>query len=96
MAHEFLSVYLSDHLAGAQAALEILALLRKTGDSEVWQGIELQIAEDRAELVRGDALALAFDAEFDVVTCFGALGHIESKDEDRFVAGISRALRPGG
>ena len=52
MAHEFLSVYLSDHLAGAQAALEILALLRKTGDSEVWQGIELQIAEDRAELER--------------------------------------------
>jgi SAM-dependent methyltransferase len=33
-----------------------------------------------AELVRGDALALSF----------------ESKDEDRFVAGIHRALRPGG
>ena len=43
---------LSDHLSCAQAALEILALLRKTGDSEVWKGIELQIAEDRAELER--------------------------------------------
>ena len=48
------------------------------------------------ELVRGDALALPFDAEFDVVTCAGAFGHIVPQDEDRFVAGIARALRPGG
>ena len=48
------------------------------------------------ELVRGDALALSFDAEFDVVTCVGAFGHILPEDEDRFVAGIVRALRPGG
>jgi hypothetical protein len=52
VAHEFLSTYLSDHLAGAQAALEILTLLRKAGDSEVWQGIELEITEDRSELER--------------------------------------------
>ena len=48
------------------------------------------------ELVQGDALALPFEAAFDVVTCVGALGHIERRDEDRFVAGIARALRPGG
>jgi ubiquinone/menaquinone biosynthesis C-methylase UbiE len=48
------------------------------------------------ELVRGDALALPFDAEFDVVTCVGAFGHIVPEDEDRFVAGIGRALRRGG
>jgi len=48
------------------------------------------------ELVRGDALALPFDGEFDVVTSAGAFGHIERADEDRFVAGIARALRPGG
>ncbi len=48
------------------------------------------------ELVRGDALALPFDAEVDVVTCVGAFGHIVAEDEDRFVAGIARALRPGG
>lgn len=48
------------------------------------------------ELVRGDALALPFDAELDVVTCVGAFGHIVPEDEDRFVAGIARALRPGG
>ena len=48
------------------------------------------------ELVRGDALALSFDAEFDVATCVGAFGHILPEDEDRFVSGIARALRPGG
>jgi ubiquinone/menaquinone biosynthesis C-methylase UbiE len=52
--------------------------------------------EARVELVRGDALALPFEGEFDVVTSVGAFGHIERKDEDRFVAGIARALRPGG
>jgi len=52
VAHEFLSTYLSDHLAGAQAALEILGLLRKTGDSELWRGVEAEIGEDRAELER--------------------------------------------
>jgi len=48
------------------------------------------------ELVRGDALALPFESEFDVATCVGAFGHILPEDEDRFVAGIARALRPGG
>jgi ubiquinone/menaquinone biosynthesis C-methylase UbiE len=50
----------------------------------------------RVELVRGDALDMPFDAEFDVVTCVGAFGHILPRDEPRFVAGIARALRPGG
>jgi ubiquinone/menaquinone biosynthesis C-methylase UbiE len=50
----------------------------------------------RVELVRGDALAMPFDREFDAATCVGAFGHIEGKDEDRFVANIARALKPGG
>ncbi|HEU4407892.1 MAG TPA: class I SAM-dependent methyltransferase [Polyangiaceae bacterium] len=50
----------------------------------------------RLELVRGDALALPFDGEFDVVVSAGAFGHILREDEDRFVAGVARALRPGG
>ena len=53
-------------------------------------------AKPSVELVRGDALALPFDDEFDVVTSVGAFGHILPEDEDRFVAGIARALRPGG
>jgi ubiquinone/menaquinone biosynthesis C-methylase UbiE len=48
------------------------------------------------ELVHGDALALPFDGEFDIVTSVGAFGHILPEDEDRFVSGIARALRPGG
>jgi ubiquinone/menaquinone biosynthesis C-methylase UbiE len=51
---------------------------------------------ERVELVRGDALALPFREEFDVITSAGAFGHILVKDEDRFVRGIFAALKPGG
>jgi ubiquinone/menaquinone biosynthesis C-methylase UbiE len=50
----------------------------------------------RLDFVRGDALSLPFGPEFDLVTCFGALGHITRRDERRFVAEIARVLRPGG
>jgi SAM-dependent methyltransferase len=50
----------------------------------------------RVELVRGDALDLSFDGEMDVVTSVGAFGHVLIEDEDRFVSGIVRALRPRG
>lgn len=50
----------------------------------------------KVELVQGDALDMPFESEFDVVTSVGAFGHILRADEDRFVAGIFRALRPGG
>jgi len=52
--------------------------------------------EARITLVEGDVLELAYDAEFDLVTCFGAFGHIREADEERFVRMIHRALRPGG
>jgi SAM-dependent methyltransferase len=51
---------------------------------------------EKVGLVQGDALALGVEAAFDVVTCFGAFGHIPRREEQRFVAGIHRALRPGG
>ena len=38
------------------------------------------------ELVRGDALALPFGSEFDIVVTFGSCGHILRRDEPRFVA----------
>lgn len=50
----------------------------------------------RLTLVQGDVLNLPYTAEFDVATCFGALGHIPRADEPRFVQSVRRALRPGG
>ena len=50
----------------------------------------------RVDLVHGDALALPFYREMDVVTCVGAFGHVLPQDEDRFVSEIARALKPGG
>ncbi|MET0405557.1 MAG: class I SAM-dependent methyltransferase [Cystobacter sp.] len=50
----------------------------------------------RLEWVRGDALALPWHEAFDLVTSFGAFGHILERDEPRFVEGIHRVLRPGG
>ena len=49
-------------------------------------------------LVQGDALDLprSFDGAFDLVTCTGAFGHIEERDEHRFLVGIRRSLKPGG
>jgi len=46
--------------------------------------------------VRADALALPLGAEFDLVVCFGALGHILRRDERRFAGEIARVLKPGG
>lgn len=48
------------------------------------------------EFVRGNALAMPFDAAFDLAVCVGAHGHILRPDEPRFVAQIARVLKPGG
>ncbi len=53
-------------------------------------------SDARVELVRGDALDMPFVSEFDAAVSVGAFGHIEVKDEPRFVASIHRALKPGG
>ena len=52
--------------------------------------------EARLEFVRGNALDLPFEAEFDLAVCFGALGHIARRDEPRFVGEVYKALCPGG
>jgi len=48
------------------------------------------------QLVRADALAMPFQRRFDLATCFSALGHILSSDQERFVTSVGRALKPGG
>lgn len=50
----------------------------------------------KVELVRGDALAMTFDREFDVATCVGAFGHILQKDEPELLRRVYAALAPGG
>ncbi len=52
--------------------------------------------EATVTLVQGNVLELTYEAEFDVVTSFGAFGHILEEDEPRLVEVIARALRPGG
>jgi ubiquinone/menaquinone biosynthesis C-methylase UbiE len=47
-------------------------------------------------LVHADVLSLPFGPEFDLATCFGALGHILPRDEPRFIAEVFRVLKPGG
>ena len=47
-------------------------------------------------LVRGDALTMHFSAPFDLITCFGALGHVPYGKDHTFLANVRRALRPGG
>jgi ubiquinone/menaquinone biosynthesis C-methylase UbiE len=48
------------------------------------------------ELVNADVFNLDFQEEFDVVTCFGAHGHILPRDEPAFLRIVYRALKPGG
>jgi SAM-dependent methyltransferase len=52
--------------------------------------------EAAISLVRADALRLPFRSAFDLVTCFGAFGHILENDEPRLVASIAAALKRGG
>src|SRR5690606_10633566 len=48
------------------------------------------------ELVERDVFDWQPDEAFDLVTCFGAFGHIPRRDEPAFVELVHRALRPGG
>ncbi len=48
------------------------------------------------ELIEGDVKQMKFREEFDLTTCFGALGHIPEKDASEFLRVIYRALKPGG
>jgi ubiquinone/menaquinone biosynthesis C-methylase UbiE len=50
----------------------------------------------KVEWVRGNVLNLPFAAEFDLVLCFGAHGHILRQDESHFVGEVARVLRPKG
>ncbi|MBP88729.1 MAG: SAM-dependent methyltransferase [Planctomycetaceae bacterium] len=48
------------------------------------------------DFVMGNVLEMPFEEEFDLAVCFGALGHILPKDQERFVDQVASSLRPGG
>ena len=52
----------------------------------------------QVELIRGDALDPPAEllGAFDLVTCFGAFGHVLEADEPRLVDSVRRLLKPGG
>jgi ubiquinone/menaquinone biosynthesis C-methylase UbiE len=95
-----------DLCCGTGAAVEMLRPLC----TEQIVGVDFSegmLAEARRRLAGGEGgpslsfqrhnvLALEFDAEFDVATCFGALGHILGGEQDRLLDGVYRALKPGG
>ncbi|MBK8936718.1 MAG: class I SAM-dependent methyltransferase [Polyangiaceae bacterium] len=95
-----------DLCCGTGSALE--ALHRITSEQVV--GVDfsngmLAVAREKAsrlsgppqiQLERADVLSLGYAESFDLVTCFGALGHIVGEDEPRFLRVVHRALTPGG
>ena len=52
--------------------------------------------EAALEFVEGDVFEMKFEEEFDVATCFGALGHIVGDDTAPFLKRVHDALKPGG
>lgn len=67
--------------------------------SQRFVDLAMASAPDGATFERLDARSLEFDAEFDAVICLcqGAFGLMTADGDDgRVVAGMARALRPGG
>lgn len=95
-----------DVCCGTGAAMQVLRPLcrERVVGIDMSQGM-LEVARERVasapgearlDFVRGNALDMPFNAEFDLAVCFGALGHILRRDEPRFVAEVYKVLCPGG
>lgn len=95
-----------DLCCGTGAALEQLAARTKRRLVGVdFSQPMLDVARDalrcvptaaRLELHRGDVLRLDVEGPFDLVTCFGALGHLPEQAMPDLLERVHRALRPGG
>ncbi len=48
------------------------------------------------QFIEQDVMKMTFRGEFDVITCFGALGHVIPGEENIFLHRIYDALKPGG
>ena len=49
-----------------------------------------------AEFLKADVLTHPFTPQFELATCFGALGHFRTRDQAPFIAQVHKALVPGG
>ena len=76
----------ADHLVGLDFSQGMLAEAKR----------RLPPQADNIQLHYGNAVDLPFLKAFDTALCFGALGHIRRRDENPFLSGIFRALKPGG
>jgi ubiquinone/menaquinone biosynthesis C-methylase UbiE len=55
-----------------------------------------ELLRPRPELVRSDVFEWDGGGRFDLVTCIGALGHIQDNEVGQFLAVVRRALAAGG
>ncbi len=88
-----------DLCCGTGAGVQVLTqLCRRVVGLDFSEGM-LQVARSRypdVEFIHGNALEPRWHEEFDVLTCFGALGHFLPEDLPAFVDVVYRALKPGG
>jgi ubiquinone/menaquinone biosynthesis C-methylase UbiE len=95
-----------DVCCGTGAAMQLLKPLCRTRLAGIdFSPGMLEIARKKAaqvtglpagEFFEGDVLEMNFKEEFDLATCFGALGHILPADERTFIRRVRAALKPGG
>jgi ubiquinone/menaquinone biosynthesis C-methylase UbiE len=89
-----------DVCCGTGAGIRVLAAVcrgRLTGvDFSEGMLAQARAAYPQATLVQADARALPFVGDFDLAVSFGALGHFLPAERPAVIAGVYRALRPGG
>jgi ubiquinone/menaquinone biosynthesis C-methylase UbiE len=89
-----------DVCCGTGAGMGVLSSLcqgRITGvDFSAGMLAQARRARADASWVRADARALPFAGAFDLAVSFGALGHFLPAERPGLLAGVYRALRPGG
>jgi ubiquinone/menaquinone biosynthesis C-methylase UbiE len=89
-----------DVCAGTGAGMRVLSSVCRdsvTGvDFSAGMLEQARSAHPGARWVRADARALPFAETFDLAVSFGALGHFLPAERPALLAGVYRALRPGG